>query len=67
MAAPVRLRKTEGLCDWEDPESPPYVNGVRSVVLPELLALCWLTGLVSKAAVTQEREIMGFSWSLLIK
>lgn len=58
---------SEGLCCLEDPESPRHVNRVRSIILLELLALCWLTSLVGKAAVAQEREIMGSSGSLLIK
>lgn len=51
MAALVRIGKTEGLCDLDGPEPPPHGNSVRSMILLELLAVCWLTGLVRKAAV----------------
>lgn len=59
VAALVRIGKTEGLCSLEDPASPPHLNSVRSVILLESLALCWLTGLVSEAALTQERTVNG--------
>lgn len=32
----VRIRKTEGLCNVEDPESPPHVNSVTSILLESL-------------------------------
>lgn len=52
------MGKTEGLCDLEEaepPPPPPHADSVSSVTVLELLPLCWLTGLVSKAALTQER------------
>lgn len=56
VAALVRIGKTEGVCSLEDPASPPHLN---SVILLESLTLCWLTGLVSEAALTQERAVNG--------
>lgn len=65
-AALVLVGKVRAFCGWECPGSPPHVTSAGRIILHELLALYWLTGLASRAALRQGREVMGSCWSLII-